>query len=87
MTEIFKVSGKSEPKLVAGAIAICIRNNQNIELHAIGAAAVNQAVKSIALARSFVAPEDIELASFPSFLQLNFKDTETIGIVIAICKF
>jgi len=47
--EVLRVSSKSEPKSVAGAIAAILRNGQLVEINAIGAAAVNQAVKSIAV--------------------------------------
>lgn len=69
--EILKVSANSQPKSVAGAIAAIVRNNQGVEMQTIGAGAVNQAVKSIAIARGYVAPNGIELVTIPAFSQLE----------------
>ena len=69
--EVLKVSSTSQPKSVAGAIAAIVRNGQNVEIQTIGAGAVNQAVKSIAIARGFVAPNGIELITIPAFSQLE----------------
>lgn len=69
--ENLKVSANSQPKMVAGAIAGIIRNDDIAEIEAIGAAAVNQAVKSIAIARGYVAPNGIDIVSKPAFSQIE----------------
>ena len=69
--QILKVSANSQPKSVAGAIAAIARNNKEIEIETIGAGAVNQAVKSIAIARGYVAPNGIELICTPAFSQID----------------
>ena len=69
--ETLKVSSSSVPKSVAGAIAAISRNSIQVDLVAIGASAVNQAVKSIAIARGYVAPNGIELVCIPSFSQIE----------------
>ena len=69
--ETLKVSSSSVPKSVAGAIAAISRNSMQVDLVAIGASAVNQAVKSIAIARGYVAPNGIELVCVPSFSQIE----------------
>lgn len=69
--EVLKVSSTSQPKSVAGAIAAISRNKQKLEIETIGAAAVNQAVKSIAIARGYVAPNGIDLICIPAFSQLE----------------
>lgn len=69
--ESLKVSANSQPKSVAGAIAAISRNNKKIEIETIGAGAVNQAVKSIAIARGYVAPNGIELVCTPAFSQIE----------------
>lgn len=69
--EVLKVSSTSQPKSVAGAIAAIVRNNNEVEIQTIGAGAVNQAVKSIAIARGYVAPNGIELICIPAFSQLE----------------
>ena len=71
--EILKVSANSQPKSVAGAIAAIARNNNSAEIQTIGAGAVNQAVKSIAIARGYVAPNGIELVCVPAFSQLEVE--------------
>lgn len=69
--EVLKVSTKSLPKSVAGAIAAIVRNDESVEINTIGAGAVNQAIKSIAIARGFVAPNGIELITIPAFSQIE----------------
>lgn len=65
--EILKVSTKTVPGAVAGAIAGLVREGKKIEMQAIGAGAVNQAVKAVAIARGFVAPSGLELVLIPGF--------------------
>ncbi len=69
--EVLKVSSTSQPKSVAGAIAAIARTNQKVEIQTIGAGAVNQAVKSIAIARGYVSPNGIELITIPAFSQIE----------------
>jgi len=69
--EVLKVSTKSVPKSVAGAIAAIVRSGESVEINTIGAGAVNQAVKSIAIARGFVAPNGIEIITIPAFSQIE----------------
>ncbi len=69
--EVLKISASSQPKSAAGAIAAIARNGSSTELQAIGAGAVNQAVKSIAIARGYVAPNGIELICIPAFSQIE----------------
>ena len=84
--EVLKVSAKSEPKAVAGAIAAILRNGEPVEVNAIGAAAVNQVVKSIAVARGYVAPNGIDLVCIPAFAQLEVDGTEKTSIRFIVEK-
>ncbi|MCL2571211.1 MAG: stage V sporulation protein S [Defluviitaleaceae bacterium] len=84
--EVLKVSSKSEPKSVAGAIAAILRNNEPVEINAIGAAAVNQVVKSIAVARGYVAPNGIDLVCIPAFAQLEVDGKEKTSIRFIVEK-
>ena len=59
--EILKVSAKSNPNSVAGALAGVLREKGGAEIQAIGAGALNQAIKATAIARGFVAPSGIDL--------------------------
>jgi stage V sporulation protein S len=78
--EVLKVAAASKPVLVAGAIAGVIRSQGRVELHAIGAAAVNQAIKAIAISRGYVAPGGLDLVCIPSFIDLSLDGQERTGI-------
>lgn len=72
--EILKVSSKSNPSSVAGAIASMVKENGNVEIKVIGAGAVNQAIKAIAIARGFVTPIGMNLVCIPSFMEIKLDD-------------
>lgn len=74
--DALKVSSKSNPVSVAGAIAGIIREKNIVEVQGIGAGAVNQALKSIAVARGYVAPSGMDLICTPSFATVEI-DGET----------
>ncbi len=78
--ETLKVSSSSQPKSVAGAIAAILRSNNAAEIFTIGAGAVNQTVKSIAIARGYVAPNGIELVCIPAFSQAEVEGEMKTGI-------
>ena len=84
--EVLKVSSTSQPKAVAGAIAAVLRNGNPVEIQAIGAGAVNQAVKSIAVARGYVAPNGIDLVTIPAFFQLEVNGETKTSIKFIIEK-
>lgn len=78
--EVLKVSSRSEPKSVAGALAAVLREEGAAEVQAIGAGAVNQAIKAIAIARGFVAPNGIDLVTIPAFAEITIDDEERTAI-------
>ena len=78
--EVLKVSSSSGPKSVAGALAAVLREEGGAEIQAIGAGAVNQSVKAIAIARGFVAPNGIDLISIPAFAEIMIGDEERTAI-------
>lgn len=82
--EILKVAAKSEPKSIAGAIASCIQTTSKIEIQAIGAGALNQAIKAIIIARGFVAPSGIELICIPAFTDVIIDGEERTAIKLII---
>jgi len=84
--ETLRVSSKSEPKSVAGAIAAILRNGEDVEINAIGAAAVNQVVKSIAVARGYVAPNGIDCVCIPAFSQIEVDGKEKTSIKFLVQK-
>lgn len=78
--EVLKVSAQSKPKSVAGALAAVLRENGVAELQAVGAGAVNQAVKAIAITRGFVAPNGIDLITVPAFAEIDIDGEERTAI-------
>ena len=82
--EILKVSAKSSPNMVAGAIAGVIRDAGEVEVQAIGAGAVNQAVKAIAVAGSFLAEDQIEICCKPSFAEVAVNDEQRTAIKLIV---
>jgi stage V sporulation protein S len=78
--EELRVSGTSRPKAVAGALAAVLREDGRVELQAVGAGAVNQAVKAIAIARGFVAPNGIDLVCIPAFAEIDIDGQERTAI-------
>ncbi len=80
MPEVLKVSADSKPKAVAGAVAAVLREKGAVELQAIGAGAVNQAVKAIAISRGFVAPNGIDLVTIPAFTKVEIEGQERTAI-------
>ena len=82
--EILKVSAKSSPNLVAGAIAGVIRDAGEVEVQAIGAGAVNQAIKAIAVANSFLAEDQIEICCKPSFAEVSVNDEQRTAIKLIV---
>lgn len=65
--DIIKVSSKSAPQKIAGAIANIFRESDSVEVQAVGAGALNQAIKGIIIARGFVAPSGKNLVCTPAF--------------------
>jgi stage V sporulation protein S len=82
--EILKVSSNSQPKSVAGALAAVLRENGSVEIQAVGAGAVNQAVKALAISRGFVAPNGIDLVAVPAFSQISINGEERTAIKFII---
>ncbi|MGE5598312.1 MAG: stage V sporulation protein S [Bacteroidota bacterium] len=78
--EILKVSASSNPKSVAGALAAVIREKGSAEMQAVGAGAVNQAVKAIAITRGFVAPNGVNLICIPAFSEVQIDGEERTAI-------
>lgn len=78
--EVLKVSANSQPKSVAGAIAAVLREEGSVETQAVGAGAVNQAVKAIAVARGYVAPNGIDLICIPAFSKIEIDGEERTAL-------
>jgi stage V sporulation protein S len=82
--KLLKVSSKSKPNSVAGAIAGMIRSNIRIQIQTIGAGALNQAIKGIAIARGFIAPTGQELVCIPYFRDIEVNGEVKTAIVLTI---
>ena len=82
--EILKVSAKSNPNSVAGALAGVLRDKGGAEIQAIGAGALDQAIKSIAIARGFVAPGGIDLVCVPAFTDIEIEGEERTAIKLIV---
>jgi stage V sporulation protein S len=72
--DIIKVSGRSRTSAVAGAIAGIFRENKYAEVQAIGASAINQAVKAMALARTYLAEDGYEVVFLPEFVDVEIEE-------------
>jgi stage V sporulation protein S len=83
-TSVLKVSAKSNPNSVAGALAAVLRERETAELQAVGAGAINQAVKAVAIARSYLKTGQIDLVCVPSFIDVEINGNERTGISLAI---
>jgi len=81
---IIKVSARSRTAAVAGAIAGVMREKQRVEVQAIGAGAVNQAIKAIIIAKGYLADEGIEVTCNPSYVDVLINDQERTAIRLLI---
>lgn len=82
--DVLRVSSKSNPNSVAGALAAVLRENGVAEVQVIGAGALNQAVKAIAITRGFVAPSGLDLMFVPAFLDVLIDGEERTAIKLLI---
>lgn len=82
--DILKVSAKSSPNSIAGAIAGFVKEKGAVEIQAIGAGALNQAIKAVAIARGFVAPSGLELICIPAFTEVVIEGEEKTAIKLIV---
>ena len=82
--QLLQVATSSVPSSVAGAIAGMIREKGYCELQAIGAGAVNQSVKAIAIARGYMAPSGIDLVCIPAFVDVKIGGEDRTAIKFVI---
>lgn len=75
-----KVASGSDPKSVAGAIANNIRERKQIEIVAMGPAAVNQTMKSIAIAREYLYDEKTDVLCRPEFMHIDLDGQQKSAI-------
>ena len=82
--EVLKVSTKSNPNSVAGSLAAIIKEKNIVEIQAVGAGAINQAVKAIAIARGFVAPSGRDIVCVPAFTDIEIDGEERTAIKLIV---
>lgn len=82
--EIVKISATSIPKAVAGAIAARLENGTELEVRAVGAKAVNQAIKSLIVARTYCAKFNCDLVIQPDFTSVDSDVENIVGICMLV---
>ena len=82
--ETLKVRSKSNPNSIAGALENVLKEKNTVEIQAIGAGALNQAIKAIAIARGFVAPSGKNLICIPAFTDIMIDGEERTAIKLII---
>ncbi len=82
--EQLKVSTKSNPNSVAGAMAGVLRQSGAVEVQVVGAGALNQAIKAVAIARGYVASGGIDLVCVPSFADIEIEGERRTAIRLVI---
>lgn len=82
--EVLKVSSKSKPNSVAGALANAFREKQTVEIQAVGAGSLNQAIKAIAIARGYVASTGKDLICIPAFSDIMIDGEERTAIKLIV---
>ena len=84
--DALKVSSKSNPNSVAGALVAVIREQGYVEMQAVGAGAINQAIKAVAIARGFVAPSGMDLVCAPAFSDITIAGEDRTAIKLLVEK-
>ncbi len=81
---MLKVSARSNPNAVAGALAAVMRERENAEIQAVGAGALNQAIKAVAIARAYLKGSNIDVVCVPSFITVEISENERTGISLSV---
>jgi stage V sporulation protein S len=82
--DVIKVSGTSRTSAVAGAIAGVFRENKRAEVQAIGATAINQAVKALAIAKSYLTRDGLDIVFTPEFVDVEIGDKVRTAIKFVV---
>ena len=82
--EVLKVSARSRPSAVAGAIAGVVREAGRAEVQAIGAGATNQAVKAVAIARDYLSETGIDAICVPAFIDVTIENEDRTAIRLVV---
>ena len=82
--EVLKVSSKSNPNSCAGALAGVLRQHGAVEVQVVGAGALNQAVKAVAIARGFVADSGLDVVCVPTFADIEIDGESRTAIRLLV---
>ena len=82
--QVLRVSAGSNPQAVASAIAHSIYETRACKIRAVGAGAINQAVKAIAIARGYTAPRGMDLICIPGFTSIESHDGQIAAIIFDV---
>jgi stage V sporulation protein S len=82
--EVLKVSSKSNPNSCAGAMAGVVRQAGAVEVQVVGAGALNQAIKAIAIARGYLAPSGVDLVCIPTFADIQIDGQSRTAIRLLV---
>jgi stage V sporulation protein S len=82
--EVLKVSSKSNPNSVAGAMAGVVRQSGSVEVQVVGAGALNQAIKAVAIARGYVASSGTDLTCVPAFADIEIDGHSRTAIRLLV---
>ncbi len=82
--DMIKVSATSRTSAVAGAIAGVIREHRHADVQAIGAGAVNQAVKALVLATGYLRNDGIDICCVPEFVEVEIEDKVRTAIRMVV---
>ena len=83
--KLIKVAGDSPTAAVAGAIAMAIREQGQVDVQAIGANAVNQATKALVVARQYLGAERLHLTFTPHFVNIYIDQSQRTAIRFSVC--
>lgn len=84
MIEILKVSSKSNPNAVAGALAGVVKASGVVDVQVVGAGALNQAIKAVAIARGYLAPAGLDLCCRPTFADVEIDGQSRTAIRLLV---
>jgi stage V sporulation protein S len=82
--EVLKVSSKSNPNSVAGAMAGVVRQTGSVEVQVVGAGALNQAIKAVAIARGYIAASGTDLTCVPTFADIEIDGHSRTAIRLLV---
>ena len=82
--DVLKVSSRSSPSSVAGAMAGVLRQFGAVEVQVVGAGALNQAVKAVAIARGYLAPSGIDAVCIPTFVDVDIDGESRTALRLLI---